>query len=178
MSHTNHPGLDVTKVVSSPNRIPAPASRRPPPTPPAWLRSLGASSSSSPAAAAQPEQSAGSTGIAAPIPSADTPQASLLAHPGCPARRRWLPLTLGARGGGLKVASPPPPAPGLLASSLPPSSTSSSSSLQCGRGSPSSPPPGVKAENPGAGPACVRAGRRRAASSPVTKRGARLATKV
>lgn len=30
---------------------------------------------------------------------------------------------------------------------------------------PSSPPPGVKAENPGAGPACVRAGRRRAASS-------------
>lgn len=65
------------------------------------------------------------------------------------------------------MASPPPPAPGLLASSLPPSSTSSSSSssLQCGRGSPSSPPPGVKAENPGAGPACVRAGRRRAASS-------------
>lgn len=56
------------------------------------------------------------------------------------------------------MASLPPPAPFLRAWFLPPSSSSSSSYPPCVRGSPSSPPLGVKAENPEAGPACVQAG--------------------
>lgn len=173
VSNTRHPGLTLTKAVSSPNLIPAPPPGRqttpaapstqlPPPAsptaprqrqPPGPGRAPGLASlprGRHPAGLppSPPGRAGGAEPGRAPPP---TPPA-----PG-PARA---PAYLGARrgGGGLKVASLPPPASLLRARFLPPSSSSSSSSPLCVRGSPSSPRQGVKAENPEAGPACVRAG--------------------
>lgn len=108
VSRTSHPGLDVTKVVSGPDRIPAPppGEQAPPPQPPSPHR--------------QPRPRARSAPSAAPIPPARRMPAGLPpCPPGLPSGGPRLPWALA---GGLKVASLPPPAPFLRAASLPPSS--------------------------------------------------------